>query len=241
MKTKNIALLVLPFLLLGCSNSQTGLTIEQGQALVNTFTNPKPTSYTVNGKIHMVGLIPDEDNNGNLVVDTYKTYKEDIQTKDPYGSSSWGITENLGNGYLSASYYLSAPLRLASYGFYTTKIDAKGNEVIDANYCVYGYMKSILIYADSLSKLILSEVEIEKPDGGTEKGLMFSTYNSSTFLTIHNFNWEIANYVGRINAEYIYNSQGLLVSEKVWSNNYTPDKINEDNVLYLESTYTYNF
>lgn len=237
MKTKNIVLLVLPFLLLGCSNSQTGLTIEQGQALVDTFSHPTPTSYTVNGKIHMVGLIPDEDNNGNLVVDAYKTYKEDIKTVSPYDNKvNWGITENLGEGYLSASYYLYAPLKLSSYGFYKTKIDAKGNETIDANYCVYGYMKSILIYADSLSKLILSEVDLNG-----EKGLMFSTYNSSTFLTIHNFNWETANYVGRINAEYIYNSQGLLVSEKVWSNTYTPEKINEPNVLYLESSYTYNF
>lgn len=231
MKANKLILLLLPFLLSGCSkNNIDGLSIEQAQTIVDAMGDNIITEYHVTAEGYLGGIAPDDDN-GNAVNNKRRDYVENIQTISPWGDGkAWGLSENLDNKYLSGSHFLCAPLRVKSFDFYK-EITSNGVTQIDSNYCFYGYMKSLLIYADSLSQMHIIDTE----DGG----FIVAAYNSSTLLTIHNMFWSIANFTGRINAEFTYNADGYLVSEKVYSNNYNGNNKTNANVLYLESNYEY--
>lgn len=246
MKLKSILLLVVPLLLTSCDNGPivkgtaqtTKLSLEETITIVEGISDTLPTGYTIpEGRIH-IGKVPADAAHGTLITNRTETYKESKTSENPYDPTmKWGISENLtdgkvfGSNLVSSSYYFGAPLRLKAYPFYTTKEDNKGNVSLDVNGCVYGYFRGIFVYSGSNAELEL----FKNADGN----LVISVYNAFTYLTVYNVNFNVANYSGRINAEFTYDlTNGLLTSEKIWSNNFNGKNYDEPSVLYLESTYT---
>lgn len=246
MKLNKLLLLVVPLLLTSCDggpvikgdHQKEVLSLEAAIEKVEAIPNIMPVSYTVSGEAH-VGEIPCNIDSGTLVENSSLDYKEKIQTINPYDSEKkWGITENLtdgknfGKNYVSSSHYLGAPLRLKAYPFYQVKTDSKGVVSLDVNQCVYGFFKGVLVYADSTSTL---KMFINDSDQ-----LVIGVYNSFTFLTMYNINYTVANYSGRINAEFKYDlDTGLLRTDKVWSNRYNGSNADDPSILYIETTYDY--
>lgn len=246
MKLNKLLLLIVPMLLTSCEggpiikgdHQKEVLSLEAAIERVEQVPDLMPVSYTVSGEAH-VGGIPCDLDHGTLIENKSFEYKETILTTNPLDSNAkWGITENLTNdknfnkNSVSSSHFLGAPLRLKSYPFYKEKVDSKGVSSLDINQCVFGYFKGVLIYVDSTStiKMFINDAE----------QLVIGVYNSFTFLTIYNINYNVANYSGRINAEFKYDlDTGLLKTDKVWSNKYNGHNADEASILYIESTYDY--
>lgn len=243
MKLNKLILFLLPALLTGCSSNPfiNDLSIEQAQEVVNNMGNDIITDYRVTGAAYLAGVTPNDDN-GNSFENKYRSYVEDVQTKSPFEDKKWGIMENIEYKYLSGSHFLGAPLRIKSFEFYKTKTVEGVGTSVEQNNCIYGYIQSLLIYQGSTAVLHMNVTE--------DNDLVFSVRNSSTFVTIYNFNWTVANYSGRINADIVYGANGYLKYEKVWSTNFKegealdpttiPANLSiQETQFYLSSTYVY--
>lgn len=218
MKLKKLPLLLVPFMLTSCG-AVPSLSIEAARQIISNFANATYNEYFIEAELNIAG-IPASDN-------SYVSYQ--AETFDD----------------TSRSYYLGAPMRLTSDNFYIEITKTNPNtgvelpKELDKNNCVYGIIHSILIFASGS----LSTITLEDNNQG---GLIFSTYNSDTFLTINHVNEfdptipSIGNFAGRINGQFEYNNEGYLIREEVWSIHYDEAKVNKDpSMLHIYSTYQY--
>lgn len=241
MKLGKFSLLLIPALLMSCANDgPTSLGLDEAIFhVISMDTMQSYTHYSVDAQIEIAAFpkemnsyVSDPDNLEKLVTTPRLVYKD------------LTLEQQLTRGLISSSYYLGAPLKLSKTNFFkekVNKVNSKDEFInVDKSDCVYGVVHSLLIYASGSTSSLL----INKTESG---GMIFSTYNSDTFLTISNVNtfpeydlYPKANFAGRINGEFEYNNEGYLIREEVWSIHYDATKASTDgSMMRLISTYSY--
>ena len=216
---KRIALLTLiPFALTSCGTQINNMSVDEVNAVLATYTDPGYTKY--NGVGFVDALACEED---SQKVDVYGEKIEDA-IYDPSQPIEKQVPLSWING---------APLHITKDNYYFETDDG-----VEHSSCAHYYLKECLVSIDSTGIDYFVHVDIRKNDLG---GLTFKVNNEFLKLTLYfAFNGNDLEYSGRVNTEFVYDSNGYLVKEETTSTNYDAKKVrNDPTMLHSLVEYTY--
>lgn len=187
MKKKLFTLITLPFILAGCSN-HSGIKTSEALAHIKTFDeDPTITEYAYEAKYTFEGETHEEEGFGDLNYNPVPGEDLDFQYDED----------------VSKSYFFEMPLTLKASNFYLLTDGA-----LDLNNCMYGIISMRLTYPSGT----ISQVYINKTANG---GIKFESFNS--FVNVAVYTLDIDSIRGRIDGEFEFNENGLLVRECIQS------------------------
>ncbi|MGM9873684.1 MAG: hypothetical protein ACI31G_02025 [Bacilli bacterium] len=218
---KIIPLFIFPFLLTSCGSSS--MTLLEAKEYCSNFSHPQTVESRYNNVLitYNSEIVLSKTN----VNGSYYTEGSDRNT------NIWGLTSE--EDFLNDTSLKYRPLRTRFLRFVPLFINST---FFDEGGSYYSLSESIFNAKQSYGSITIKENDLNGVTLSVSKVSGYYTFYQTAYDDYEG-TFEDINVFGRFNMEFVYNSEGFLVLEKVISSNYST---NNDAYIKLESEYEYS-